>query len=76
MKELSIRDFAHNLSANLKLVKEGERLVLLERNVPIADVIPHSETVIHPGWKRKIDRLPPLSVTSFSQSIIDSREEE
>lgn len=57
MYKVSIRELTHNFSKYLKLVKTGGRLVLLERNKPVADIVPHNENLSQPGWKRSIEKL-------------------
>lgn len=73
MKKLTIREFAHHLSENLKLVKSGERLIILDRKVPIADVIPHQEHVLFPGWRRPIKRVKSKTNLGLSDAIVDAR---
>jgi len=46
----------HNFSNILKEVKEGERITILERRNPVADIIPHNKNIRYPGWKRTIRR--------------------
>ncbi|MBI3315009.1 MAG: hypothetical protein HYZ86_03600 [Candidatus Omnitrophica bacterium] len=75
MVAINIREFAHNLSKHMKTIKMGERIVIMERNKPIADLIPHNPHVIQPGWKRKIERIK-LKGEPMSTTIIKMREEE
>ena len=75
MISVNIRELTHNFSGYLKEVKNGEKITILERNVPIADIIPHNENVISPGWKRKINKLR-LKGEPFSATIIKNRREE
>jgi antitoxin (DNA-binding transcriptional repressor) of toxin-antitoxin stability system len=56
MQTVSIRTFTHNFSKYLKEVKAGECITILERNNPVMDVIPHNEHVMHPRWKRHIEK--------------------
>lgn len=75
MISVNIRNFSHNLSSYLKKVKIGERIVVLERHMPIADLIPHNENIQYPGWKRKIQRIK-LKGEGLSKTIIKNRNEE
>ncbi len=75
MISVSIRELSHNFSSYLKQVKAGERITILERNTPIADIIPHNEHVSQPAWKREIKKLQ-LKGELFSQTIIKNRREE
>ncbi|MEK7299215.1 MAG: hypothetical protein AAB066_04920 [Candidatus Margulisiibacteriota bacterium] len=72
MKEVSIREFSHHISAHLKLVKAGERLVLLERSVPIADILPHNPNLAIPRWKTPIRRVK-IKGKPLSESLIEDR---
>jgi antitoxin (DNA-binding transcriptional repressor) of toxin-antitoxin stability system len=57
MKTVNIRELTHHFSSYLKVVKRGERIVVMERSAPVADLIPHNENVTSPGWKRPIQRI-------------------
>ena len=43
MKMMNISQFKRNISAELKAVSEGERLVILNRDQPMAEVIPYED---------------------------------
>lgn len=43
MKMMNISRFKRNISAELKAVSEGERLVILNRDQPMAEVIPYED---------------------------------
>ena len=75
MVTVNIRELTHNFANYLKKVKSGERLVIMERNTPVADVIPHNENIIYPGWKRKIEKIT-LKGENFSETIVKNRREE
>ena len=75
MVSVNIRQFTHHFSKYLKDVKEGQRLVLLERNVPIADIVPHDLHISRPGWKRPIKKVK-VCGESFSRTIVKNRKEE
>ena len=75
MIAVNIREFAHHLSKYLKTTKAGERVVIMERNKPIVDLVPHNEHLIQPGWKRKIEKIR-LKGEPMSTTIIKMREEE
>ncbi len=42
MKTINISTLKTHLSAELKKVRRGERLVVMDRDVPIAELIPYS----------------------------------
>ena len=50
MVTVNIRELVHHFSKYLKEIKEGEKIVVLERNVPVADIVPHNENIALPGW--------------------------
>ncbi len=72
MVSVNIRNLTHHFSKYLKAVKAGERIVLMERNVPIADIIPHNENVARPGWKREIKKVE-IQGEPLSKTIIRNR---
>ncbi len=75
MISVNIRNLTHNFSSYLKEVKAGERIIIMERNTPVADIIPHNENIAPPGWKRKIKKLR-LKGEPFAETIVKNRKEE
>jgi prevent-host-death family protein len=75
MVSVNIRELTHNFSNYLKEVKAGKRIIVMERNTPIADIIPHNENIVYPGWKRRIAKIE-LKGESFSETIVRNRREE
>ena len=75
MTAINIREFSHNLSKYLRQVKEGEKVVLMERNVPIADIIPHNENISRPGWKRELKKIS-IKGEAITDTVIKNRSEE
>ncbi len=75
MKSINIRELTHHFSSYLKIVKKGERITVMERNKPVADIIPHNENVSQPGWKRPIKKITVKGV-NFSDVVSKMREEE
>lgn len=67
MKTVNIRELTHHFASYLRVVKRGERIVVMERSSPVADLIPHNDNVASPAWKRPIQRIrihgEPLSKT-------------
>ena len=57
MTQVTIRQLTHGFSNYLKAVKKGERIVILDRRTPVADLIPHNENLAQPGWKRPISEI-------------------
>lgn len=75
MKSINIRDLTHHFSRYLKIVKRGERIVVMQRNLPVADIIPHNENLSEPAWKRPIQRIQ-VKGESFSETTARLRAEE
>lgn len=75
MKSVNIRELTHHFSSYLKVVKRGERVVVMERSLPVADIVPHNENLTSPGWKRPIQKIQ-VKGESFSETTIRSRDEE
>ena len=75
MTQVTIRQLTHGFSGYLKAVKQGERIVILKRRTPVADLIPHNENLCDPGWKRPISKIKVKGV-SFSQTVSKMRDEE
>ena len=75
MKSVNIRELTHHFSSYLKVVKRGERIVVMERSLPVADIVPHNENVTGPGWKRPIQKIHVKGET-FAETTIRARAEE
>ena len=75
MTQVTIRQLTHSFSRYLKAVKRGERIVILNRRVPVADLIPHNENLAEPGWKRPIKKIK-LKGESFAETVSKMRDEE
>jgi antitoxin (DNA-binding transcriptional repressor) of toxin-antitoxin stability system len=74
MKTVNIRELTHHFASYLRVVKRGERIVVMERSAPIADLVPHNDNLASPGWKRSIQKIRVKGET-FSQTTIRSRAE-
>ena len=75
MTQVTIRQLTHGFSGYLKAVKKGERIVILDRRTPVADLIPHNENLSQPGWKRPIARIK-LKGVSLADTVSKMRDEE
>ena len=75
MTQVTIRQLTHGFSSYIKAVKRGERIVILERRTPVADLIPHNENLAHPGWKRPISKIK-VRGAWLSQTVSQMRNEE
>ena len=65
---VNIRELTHHFASYLNRVKRGEMLVVLERNLPVADLVPHQDNLAAPGWRRAISKIrvkgEPFSATT------------
>lgn len=75
MISVNIRELTHNFSKYLKEVKDGESITIMERNTPVADIIPHNKNISRPGWKKRVKKIP-VEGESFSETTRKSRSEE
>ena len=57
MTSVNIRELTHHFASYLKAVKRGERVVIMERSSPVADLVPHNANLASPGWKRPIQKI-------------------
>ncbi|MBI4399056.1 MAG: hypothetical protein HY586_08000 [Candidatus Omnitrophica bacterium] len=76
MVTVNVRSLLHHFSEYLDKIKEGEKIVVLQRNIPVADIIPHSANLQAPGWRRPIKKLKFKNIPSFSEVVAKMREEE
>ena len=75
MTQVTIRQLTHGFSVYLKAVKKGERIVILERHSPVADLIPHNENLARPGWKRPVFKIKVKGI-GLSRMVSKIRDEE
>ncbi len=76
MKAVNIRELTHHFSSYLKVVKRGERIVVMERSSPVADIVPHNENLTSPGWKRLIRKIRVKGNETLSEPKTRLRAEE
>ena len=74
MRSINVRELTHHFSSYLKIVKRGERIVIMQRSLPVADIIPHNENLSQPGWKRPIQKIR-VKGESFSETTVRLRAE-
>ena len=75
MTQVTIRQLTHGFSGYLKAVKRGERIVILDRRTPVADLIPHNENLSLPGWKRSISKIK-VKGLNLADTVSRMRDEE
>jgi len=80
MKQVGIADLKAHLSGHLRTVKKGETLLVVDRGVPVARIVPATDPrgalVTRPptrdlqSVKQLLKRLPPLGMPVSSLSIL------
>ena len=75
MQTVAIRELNHRMSKYLKKVKAGERIVITEHNMPVADIVPHQTVQCIPSWRRPIDPIR-MKGEPASQTLIRMRREQ
>ena len=75
MTQVTIRQLTHGFSGYLKAVKRGEKIVILDRRTPVADLIPHNENLAQPGWKRPVTKIK-IKGAGLSGVVSRMRDEE
>ena len=75
MKAVNIRELTHHFSSYLRVVKRGERIVVMDRSSPVADLIPHNENVQKPAWKRPIRKIR-IKGEPLSETVVRLRAEQ
>lgn len=76
MVTVNIRTLMHNFAKYMKAVEQGERIVVLQRNKPVADIVPHNENIAHVGWKRDVKRIRLKKDISLAEEVVKSRGKE
>ena len=75
MTQVTIRQLTHGFARYLKAVKRGERIVVLDRKTPVADLIPHHENIAFPGWKRPVRKIK-IKGETLSETLVRMRNED
>ncbi len=74
MKTIPVTDFRKNTASFINQVEHGERLVLIRRGKPVAEVIPFSDRPQKkPAWKQSSVRLQ-IQGSDLSSAILEDRE--
>ena len=73
MKTVSLIDFRKRASGFIIEVEHGETIVLLRRGKPVAEVIPFSDNLSTPSWRKPGIRLR-IPGSDLSSAIIEERD--
>jgi prevent-host-death family protein len=75
MKTVSFTEFRKQASNLLTDVEHGEILVIIRHGKPIAEIVPVSEDLKSPSWKKPGLRLA-VKDAKLSSAILEDRERE
>ena len=76
MVAVNVRELTHNFASYLKRVSLGDRVVVMVRNKPVAEIIPRNENIEPPSWKLVSPKVRLKKKISISKQIIKYRDEE
>ena len=76
MKTITITDFRKSISSVITQVEQGERILILRRGKPVAEISALPENRLQePAWKRPIVPLE-IEGASLSAMILEERSED
>lgn len=76
MVSINVRELTHNFSEYLKRVKRGERVIVMIRNKPVAEIIPRNENIEPPSWKTVAPKVALKNKASVAKLVVKYRDEE
>ena len=76
MVAVNVRELTHNFAGYLKKVEKGERIVVMVRNKPVAEIIPRNENIEMPSWKTVAPKVRLKGGVLASKQIVKYRDEE
>lgn len=76
MVSINVRELTHNFSEYLKRVERGERVIVMVRNKPVAEIIPRNENIESPSWKTVAPKVALNNKASVAKFVVKYRDEE
>ena len=76
MVSVNVRELTHNFSGYLKMVEQGDRVIVMVRNKPVAEIIPRNENIETPSWKVVSPTIRLKNKASASKQVVKYRDEE
>ncbi len=76
MVSINVRELTHNFSQYLKRVERGERIIVMVRNKPVAEIIPRNENIESPSWKIVSPKVALNNKASAAKLVVKYRDEE
>lgn len=75
MIKVNAHDLIRHFANYLERVKKGERVVVLYRRVPVADMVRYKENMECQTWKRRIEKIQ-IKGVSLARAAERFREKE
>ena len=76
MVAVNVRELTHNFSGYLKRVGRGDRVIVMVRNKPVAEIIPRNENIETPSLKIVSPKVSLKNKASISKQIVKYRDGE
>ncbi len=76
MIAVNVRELTHNFSGFLKKVEQGDHVIVMVRNKPVAEIIPRNENIKTPSWKVVSPKVTLKNKASVSKMVVKYRDEE
>lgn len=76
MVSINVRELTHNFSQYLKRVERGERVIVMVRNKPVAEIIPRNENIESPPWKTVSPKVTLKNKASVAKLVVKYRDQE
>ena len=76
MVKINMREFSRHLAEYITRANEGEKFVIIKRNKPVAEIIPHETKKVKPKWSTVMPTIKLKNGLSASEELIKMRQEE
>jgi len=76
MVSVNVRELTHHFSGYLKRVEQGDRVIVMVRNKPVAEIIPRNENIEILPWKIISPKVSLKNKISISKQVIKYRDED
>jgi len=70
-----MREFTHNIASYMDRAHKGEIFVIMKRNQPVADIVPHNKKRVKPGWSMEMPKLK-VKGLNMAEEFVKFRQEE
>ena len=76
MVAVNVRELTHHFADYLKMVEQGDRVIVMVRNKPVAEIIPRNENIEAPSWKVVSPKVSLKNKASAATQVVKYRDEE